>query len=79
MADPGALVGPPLVVVFNLGAGHGQADTVRDTLQRGCQAAGRVLQLLSVDDPQQLGPIARQAVSQAQAKRAPGLAQSCAS
>ncbi len=55
------------MVVFNLGAGHGQADAVRDTLQRGCQAAGRRLQLLAVDDPQQLGEIARQAVTQAQA------------
>ncbi|MBK6854462.1 MAG: diacylglycerol kinase [Burkholderiales bacterium] len=56
---------PALVVVFNVGAGHGQADEVRATLQAGCAAAGRNLQLLEVHDPAQLGAIARQAVSQA--------------
>lgn len=58
--------GPPLVVVFNVGAGHGPAEAVRATLQAGCAEAGRPLQLLEVQDPQQLGRIARQAVAQAQ-------------
>ena len=58
--------GPPLVVVFNVGAGHGQADEVRATLQAGCAEAGRTLHLLEVQDPRQLGAIARQAVAQAQ-------------
>ncbi|WP_088285100.1 diacylglycerol kinase family protein [Ideonella sp. A 288] len=58
--------GPPLVVVFNVGAGQGQADEVRATLQAGCAGAGCMLQLLEVRDPQQLGTIARQAVAQAQ-------------
>ena len=58
--------GPPLVVVFNVGAGHGQADEVRATLQAGCAEAGRTLHLLAVQDPRQLGAIARQAVAQAQ-------------
>ncbi len=57
--------GPPLVVVFNIGAGHGQADEVRATLQTGCADAGRALRLLEVQDPKQLGAIARQAVAQA--------------
>ncbi len=56
----------PLIVVFNVGAGHGQADEVRETLQKGCTEAGRTLHLLEVQDPKQLGAIARQAVSQAQ-------------
>jgi diacylglycerol kinase family enzyme len=59
--------GPALRVVFNVGAGHGQADEVRATLQAGCAEAGRTLHLLQVDDPRQLGAIARQAVAQAQA------------
>jgi diacylglycerol kinase family enzyme len=58
--------GPPLVVVFNVGAGHGQADEVRATLEAGCTAAGRTLHLLQVQDPRQLGSMARQAVAQAQ-------------
>ena len=57
---------PPLVVVFNVGAGHGQADAVRATLQAGCADAGRTLHLLEVHDPQQLSAVARQAVAQAQ-------------
>lgn len=58
--------GPPLVVVFNVGAGQGEADEVRATLQAGCAEAGRTLQLLEVHDPRELGAIARRAVAQAQ-------------
>ena len=58
---------PPLVVVFNVSAGHGRADEVRALLQAGCADAGRTLHLLEVRDPQQLGVSARQAVAQAQA------------
>jgi len=57
--------GPPLVVVFNISAGHGPADEVRATLEAGCAKAGRALHLLQVQDPRQLGAIARQAVAQA--------------
>ncbi|WP_425259300.1 diacylglycerol/lipid kinase family protein [Rubrivivax sp. RP6-9] len=57
--------GPPLVVVFNVGAGHGRADEVRATLRTGCAAAQRTLHLVEVQDPRQLGSIARQAVAQA--------------
>ena len=53
----------PLVVVFNVGAGDGQASEVRDTLRAGCAAAGRPLQLLQVDDPRQLAATARRAVA----------------
>lgn len=57
---------PPLVVVFNVGAGHGAADEVRATLQAGCAAAGRALHLLQVDEPRRLDAVARQAVARAQ-------------
>ncbi len=63
---PPTLSKPPLIVVFNLGSGHGAADEVRHTLQAGCAEAGRPLQLLQVDDPRQLMTIALQAVAQAQ-------------
>jgi diacylglycerol kinase family enzyme len=59
--------GAPLVVVFNVGAGHGQADEVRATLQAGCAEAGRALHLLEVQDPRQLAEVAARAVAQAQA------------
>ena len=42
-------VAPPLVVVFNVGAGHGQADAVLATLQSGCAEAGRPALLLMLD------------------------------
>jgi diacylglycerol kinase family enzyme len=57
--------GAPLIVVFNVAAGRGQADAVRTTLQQGCAQAGRELQLLEVQDPRQLLAIARQAVARA--------------
>jgi diacylglycerol kinase family enzyme len=57
--------GPPLVVVFNVGAGRGQADEVRAALQAGCAEAGRELHLLEVQDPRQLARIAAEAVTQA--------------
>lgn len=62
MTEPSA---PPLVVVFNLGSGHGPADEVRRVLEAGCAAAGRPLQLLEVPDPSELVTIARRAVAQA--------------
>ena len=62
MTEPG----PALVVVFNVGAGHGRADEVRATLEAGCAEAERALHLLEVQDPQQLGAMARQAVALAQ-------------
>ena len=56
---------PPLIVVFNVGAGHGQADGVRQTLQAGCAEAGRALEVHVVDDPKQLSTMARRAVQRA--------------
>jgi diacylglycerol kinase family enzyme len=66
MAGAMSAPGPPLMVVFNVGAGHGPAAEVRATLQAGCAEAGRTLHLMEVHDPRQLGAIARQAVALAQ-------------
>ncbi len=66
MEHPLKSSGPPLVVVFNIGAGHGKADEVRAALQAGCAEAGRALHLLEVHEPQQIEAIARRAVAQAQ-------------
>ncbi len=57
----------PLYIVFNLGAGHGSGEAVRQTIHTACAAAGRAVQVLSVDQPQRLGDMARQAVQQAKA------------
>ena len=58
---------PALFVVFNLGSGAGDVDLVRTTIESACAAAGRELQLLSVDEPKRLGEIAADAVRRAQA------------
>ncbi len=58
---------PALIVVFNVGAGHGRADELRQVLREGCAAAGRRLELLEVQDPMQLLAMAHQAVEQARA------------
>lgn len=55
----------PLHIVFNLGAGHGDADAVRLAITEACAAAGRQVQLLDVDDPSRLAAIAQQAVQAA--------------
>ncbi|MEP7282385.1 MAG: diacylglycerol kinase family protein [Rubrivivax sp.] len=57
----------PLVVVFNLASGHGDADAIRQTIERACCDAGRALVLLQVDRPRRLAQIAREAVARAQA------------
>ncbi len=58
---------PPLIVVFNIGAGQGRADEVRQVLHDGCAQAGRAVELMEVQDPAQLTAIARQAVARARA------------
>lgn len=58
---------PTLHIVFNLGAGHGDADAVRRSIVDACAAAGRPLQLIEVTDPRQLSALARQAVQAARA------------
>ena len=53
---------PPLFVVFNIGAGHGDAAAARAVIAQACDAAGRAVQLLVVDDPKRIGNVAREAV-----------------
>lgn len=55
----------PLHIVFNLGSGHGDADAVRQAITSACTAAGRPLQLLDVDQPDQLAAVAHRAVQAA--------------
>ncbi len=60
-ADPAG----PLVVVFNLASGHGDADLARQVIERSCRAAGRPLELMVVDPSGRLAEVARQAVERA--------------
>jgi diacylglycerol kinase family enzyme len=59
--------GGPLFVVFNLGSGGGDAEAARLTIEQACANAGRQLQLRPVDNPKQVGAIARDAVQRAKA------------
>ena len=53
---------PPLFVVFNIGSGHGDAAAARAVIAQACDAAGRAVQWLVVDDPKRIGNVAREAV-----------------
>ena len=57
---------PPLIIVFNIGSGHGDAAEARAAIELACAAAGRELHLLVVDTPQRIGELAREAVRRAQ-------------
>jgi diacylglycerol kinase family enzyme len=56
----------PLIVVFNLGSGAGDAAQARAAIESACADAGRECKLLNVDDPRHLGALARDAVQRAQ-------------
>lgn len=56
-----------LFVVFNVGAGAGDAALVRAVIEDGCAAADRTLHLINVDHPEHLHAIAADAVRRAQA------------
>lgn len=60
------MTAPPLFVVFNLGSGHGDRAELRAAIDKACAAAGRQVELLSVDQPRQLGQLASEAVRRAQ-------------
>ena len=49
---------PPLFVVFNIGSGHGDAAAARAVIVQACDAAGRAVQWLVVDDPKRIGKAA---------------------
>ncbi len=55
----------PLFVVFNIGAGHGDAAEARAAIEGACGAAAREVQLMVVDDPQRIADLAREAVRRA--------------
>jgi diacylglycerol kinase family enzyme len=55
----------PLVVVFNRGSGHGDADEARAAIDRACAHAGRAVQVLLVQDPRHVADLAREAVRRA--------------
>jgi len=57
----------PLHIVFNPGAGHGEAESTRSAIRNACAAAGRTLHLREVDAPGRLQAVAQQAVRSAQA------------
>jgi diacylglycerol kinase family enzyme len=66
-APPAVSIAAPLIVVFNLGSGAGDAAQARAAIESACADAGRKCTLLRVDDPRQLGALARDAVQRAQA------------
>jgi len=63
------MAGPPLFVVFNLASGRGDRDEVRREIESTCAAHGRHAELLTVDAPERLMEIAREAVQRAQAAK----------
>jgi diacylglycerol kinase family enzyme len=65
-APPAVLAAAPLIVVFNLGSGAGDAAQARAAIESACAEAGRECTLLSVDDPRHLGALACDAVQRAQ-------------
>jgi diacylglycerol kinase family enzyme len=65
-APTGPATKPPLFIVFNMGAGHGDAAAARAAIDSACAAAGRAVQVLAVDDPRRIGELAREAVRRAQ-------------
>ncbi len=60
----------PLVVVFNLASGSGDAAQTRQVIESRCRDAGRALELLVVDPPSRLPEVARQAAAQARQRGA---------
>jgi diacylglycerol kinase family enzyme len=58
---------PPLFVVFNPSAGHGDAEQAQATIRAACASAGRAVTLLRVSPMHPVGERAREAVRRAQA------------
>lgn len=65
LPSPAPSASGPLFVVFNLGSGGGDAASARLAIEQACASAGRQLHLLTVDDAQRLGDVARDAVRRA--------------
>jgi len=60
---------PPLFIVLNAGSGHQDTDDAFTTIQGVLQGAGRQHEILRVEDPAQLGEVARRAVAAAKSGR----------
>ena len=56
---------PPLFVVFNVGAGDGDAAETRAAIESACAAAGRELNMMVLDDPSGIAELAQEAVRRA--------------
>lgn len=56
----------PLFIVLNASSGHQQTSVTRETIEGVLKTAGRAFHMIVVDDPAQLGDIARKTVVQAQ-------------
>ncbi len=57
----------PLFIVFNVGAGHGDAAETRAVIETRCAEAGRTVHLLLVEDPRRIAETAAEAVRRARA------------
>ena len=56
---------PPLFVVFNIGAGDGDAAETRAAIESACAAAGRELHMMVLADPSGIAELAQEAVRRA--------------
>jgi diacylglycerol kinase family enzyme len=56
-------------VILNAGSGHRATDDTRAIIERGLAEAGRDYELVMVEDPEQLGEIARETVARAQGRQ----------
>ncbi len=65
MSVPLAPRSAPLFVVFNRASGRGDRDELGPAVEAACRAAGRVCELLPVEEPGRLADTAREAVRRA--------------
>ena len=56
---------PPLFIVFNIGAGDGDAAETRGAIESACAAAGRELNMMVLEDPSRIAELAQEAVRRA--------------
>ena len=56
---------PPRVIVFNIGAGDGDAAETRGAIESACAAAGRELNMMVLEDPSRIAELAQEAVRRA--------------
>jgi diacylglycerol kinase family enzyme len=59
----------PLFIIFNLGARHGDAQAVKNTICKTLEEAGRRYELFEVEDPRDLCGLTQHAVTRAKADK----------